>query len=282
MTVEGLAQAEALATIGLTGPQYSALLNLPGIINQAAGIGAVFQTVSGVSALVQAGIRFNTYQKEVSQVNMSLVPWYPDVDYLFPGVQTFSRYSVHVVDTVHYWAESLFRAVGRAVWDSLLRESRRQIGYAAQEVATTGTYAVTDAIARVAENTRWVIQNTPQAIWNAIPRNPYSALRDYYRELPGLTPPQRRALFPRIMNEGDDQRRPEPRREESAFSKKPVSGETIHREEIAPGGANQRYAPDWLLPLILGLYGDITPTWEKHIYDIEKRDGPKKKRQRRY
>lgn len=30
----------------------------------------------------------------------------------------------------------------------------------------------------------------------------------------------------------------------------------------APGGAEQRVTPDWLLPLILGLSGDTTPTWK--------------------
>lgn len=33
----------------------------------------------------------------------------------------------------------------------------------------------------------------------------------------------------------------------------------------APGGAEQRATPDWLLPLILGLSGDTTPTWKADL-----------------
>lgn len=33
----------------------------------------------------------------------------------------------------------------------------------------------------------------------------------------------------------------------------------------APGGAHQRVCPDWMLPLILGLSGDIRPTWRSDL-----------------
>lgn len=279
MTVEGLAQAEAFAALGVTGAHMSALAAVPDLIANVAGLGVVFQTVSGVSTLVQAGIRFNTYQKEVSVVNMSLVPWFPEVDYLFPGAQLFARYTVHSLDLLNAWAQSLFQAVGRAVWDSIIQEGRRQIGNAQQELTAIGTHAVTDAMARVAENTRWVLRHAPQTLWNALSQapNPYAALRDYYTALPGINPAQSRALERRLRQAEQPRERPG----DSPWSL--FSGESVDKVQHAPGGANQRMAPDWMLPLILGLYGDITPSWGKYIEEIEElQDGPKKKRPRYY
>ncbi|WAA14048.1 VP3 [Lyfec polyomavirus MAF4] len=33
----------------------------------------------------------------------------------------------------------------------------------------------------------------------------------------------------------------------------------------APGGAHQRACSDWMLPLVLGLSGDITPAWRRDL-----------------
>lgn len=57
MTLEGLSGIEALAQLGWTAEQFSNLGLLATSYSQAIGYGVLFQTVSGISALIQAGIR---------------------------------------------------------------------------------------------------------------------------------------------------------------------------------------------------------------------------------
>ncbi|QLH64633.1 VP2 [California sea lion polyomavirus 2] len=259
MLMESIGPLEALASIGLTAESFSLLSAMPGFFNEAIGLGVVFQTVSGVSSLVSAGIRLN---QEVSVVNrhMALVPWIPHdlYDIYFPGVSTFS-YSLNVIGE---WASSLIQAVGRNIWESLIRESRQQIGHATSALAQRGARSFHDALARVAENARWVITNGPVEA--------YRGLERYYQELPGLNPAQFRQLQRRMNENFYDRLTMEQSRE---------SGEVIDKHnEGAPGGARQRVTPDWMLPLVLGLYGDITPTWSANLAE---EDVPKKKRRGR-
>ncbi|BBG62180.1 minor capsid protein VP3 [Taphozous melanopogon polyomavirus 1] len=193
---------------------------------------------------------------------MALVPWFPDYDILFPGVQTF----VHGMNVFDEWAISLFKTVGRFLWDALVREGRREIGYYTHEVAIATRHTLMDTVARMMENTRWVLTTGPSSI--------YRHIEAYYQELPKITPPQARALARRLDLKVPDRVNLE--REDTQ------SGEVIEFYQ-APGGAHQRVTPDWMLPLILGLYGDITPLWGEYIREIEEEeDGPKKKKRRRY
>lgn len=57
MTIEGLSGLEALAQLGWTAEQFSQMSLLATTYSQAIGYGVVFQTVTGISTLIQAGIR---------------------------------------------------------------------------------------------------------------------------------------------------------------------------------------------------------------------------------
>ncbi|BAQ55566.1 VP2 minor capsid protein [Bat polyomavirus 5a] len=254
--------AEALEVTGITAESVSMLFAVPSALRDLVGLGVTFQTVTGVSALVAAGIRFE--QQQVSIVNhnsMALSLWRPAdyYDILFPGVNSF----VQAINVVEHWSSSLFNYLGRYIWESLAREARLQIGQATSSLALRAHHSFHDALARVAENTRWVLTTGPA--------NVYSALSDYYAQLPPLNPPQVRQL----------ERRLERRRRAITSDEAPHnSGEVVQKYD-APGGAHQRTTPDWMLPLILGLYGDITPAWGAEIQKIEdKEDGPKKKRRK--
>ncbi|WWE89197.1 minor capsid protein [Castor fiber polyomavirus 1] len=264
VTLEGMEGLDALVSLGVTTEQFSYLSAIPGMVSDAVGIGVIFQTVSGASSLIAAGIHFG-YSKEVSIVNRNmtaLIPWRPEdyYDILFPGVQSFS----YTLDVLASWSSSLFHTVGRYIWDSLLTEGRRQIGQRGQELIVRGTHSLTESLAKILENARWVLQSGPSNI--------YSYLDNYYRELPGLNPAQVRAQYRKIKETMPDRH--------NLAASDTESGETIEFYK-SPGGAQQRVTPDWMLPLILGLYGDITPTWNKYIKEIEaSEDGPKKKRRR--
>ncbi|AFU25606.1 VP2 [Macaca fascicularis polyomavirus 1] len=267
----GLSAVEALSLTGLTTEQFSLLSALPTALNNAIGIGIFFQTVSGASAVVAAGVTTFGYSKEVPVVNMALVPWFPQVDYLFPGLTSFSYYLNAVLD----WGESLFHAVGREVWRTLMRRATLQIGYATREVAIRSTNELTHTIAQIAENARWALTSGPVHV--------YSSLQEYYRYLPPRNPIQLRQQY---RNRGEVP----PSRQQFEYEEgqrvrretgEPKSGHYVEHYS-APGGANQRVAQDWMLPLILGLYGDITPTWELELNKLEKEeDGPSKKKARR-
>ncbi|ADC34411.1 VP3 [California sea lion polyomavirus 1] len=196
---------------------------------------------------------------------MALQVWVPDVDYLFPGVSTFARYAQYLDPT--YWGPDLLNHVSRLFWQSLLSEGRRQIGHASRDLATTVGGTVQESLARFFENTRWAVSHVT-GDW-------YAALHRYYGELPPLNPPQLSQLRKRIQREtGIDVA-------EEDKSHRPSAN--FVQKYSPPGGAGQRHAPDWLLPLLLGLYGDLTPTWKKEVEELEEietedeEDIPKKK-----
>ncbi|ARH52631.1 VP3 [Raccoon-associated polyomavirus 2] len=198
---------------------------------------------------------------------MALAPWIPHdlYDIYFPGVSTFS----YVVNVITDWGISLFHTIARNVWDELVREGREQIEQVTRDVALRGVQTFADTMARLIERARWTITNSP--IHHA-----YWYLEDYYKRLPQINPPQARQLFRRIGQRPPDRSNLEELEKES----REESGQIVEKYE-PPGGAFQRVTPDWMLPLILGLYGDITPTWSTYIEQIEaEEDGPKKKRRR--
>ncbi|AFU25585.1 VP2 [Alphapolyomavirus quintipanos] len=270
-TVEGLTGVEALASLGITTEQYSFLTSVPGMLSNAVGLGVVFQTVSGASALVTAGIA-TSYAKEVSVVNrnMAVIPWRdPDYyDILFPGVQSFS----YAIDVITDWSGSLFHSIGRYIWESVTTEARRQIGHASNQVIVRGTHAFQDTLARILENARWVVQSGPT--------NVYNYLDNYYRQLPPVNPAQARQMYRRLGQKYRVTRDAQIPDRYNLESSETESGETVEFYKH-PGGANQRVTPDWMLPLILGLYGDITPTWDKYVHQVEEEDEYQKKKRRR-
>ncbi|AAA47060.2 VP2 capsid protein [African green monkey polyomavirus] len=272
----GLSTLEALSLTGLTTEQFSLLSAIPTALNNAIGIGVFFQTVSGASAVVAAGVTTFGYSKEVPVVNMALVPWFPQVDYLFPGFTSFSYYLNAVLD----WGESLFHAVGREVWRHLMRQATLQIGQATRAVAVRSTNELSHTLAQIAENARWALTSGPVHI--------YSSVQDYYRYLPARNPIQLRQEYrnrgepppSRADFEYQENREGQRARRELGYDE-PRSGQYVEHY-TAPGGAHQRVTQDWMLPLILGLYGDITPTWEVELNKLEKEeDGPSKKKARR-
>ncbi|QPB44179.1 VP3 [Bear-associated polyomavirus 1] len=197
---------------------------------------------------------------------MALQVWMPDLDYLFPGVSTFARYAQYL-DPMH-WGPELINHVSRLFWQALLREGRRQIGHASRDLAQTVGGSVQESVARFFENTRWAISH--------VTGNWYGTLESYYRELSPLSPPQVRQLNRRLQPNLDIV---------EVEEKKHYPSASFVEKYSAPGGAGQRHAPDWLLPLLLGLYGDLTPTWKAEIEELEKtedeEDLPKKKRLKR-
>lgn len=57
MTIQGLSALEALAQLGWTAEQFSTMAFISTSFTQAIGYGVMFQTITGIAGLVQAGIR---------------------------------------------------------------------------------------------------------------------------------------------------------------------------------------------------------------------------------
>ncbi|BAX01879.1 VP3 protein [Miniopterus schreibersii polyomavirus 2] len=57
MTIQGISSLEALAQLGWSAEQFSNMAFISTSFTQAIGYGVMFQTVTGISGLVQAGIR---------------------------------------------------------------------------------------------------------------------------------------------------------------------------------------------------------------------------------
>lgn len=273
----GYVNAEtALFSMGVTEDMYAYMSALPSLsasvldqfVNESIGTAMIFQTVSGSSAL-SLGVLRALKQQQVSIVNrnMAVVP-YRDPDYydiLFPGIREFA----HAINFFNGWSENLARIVGRYIWRMVIDESRHQLEHAVRDLAYRQQHTFRDALARMLENTRWVVYNAASRAGQVV-SDAYQSLNDYYSRL-GLNPAQRRSLFRRLEL---DYRNLSP--EHNHGHVQDASGEVIEFYQ-APGGAYQRVTPDWLLPLILGLYGDITPTWATVL---EEEDGPKKKKRR--
>lgn len=253
---------EALASLGYTAEQFSYLSAIPAFVNDAIGLGIIVQTVSGAGQLIQAGVALA--RSEVPVVNRHLkmtdvVVWRPEdyYDILFPGVQTFT----YGLDAVQNWGRSLFQSVGRYIWSLVLQETRRQIAHESQALARYAQDSLTHTVAAILENARWVLTSGPVSA--------YQNLEAYYRALPPLNPPRRRQLLARLERTLD----------EVGFSPHHEESGEIIEYHFQPGGTGHRTTPDWMLPLILGLYGDITPVWGQYIEEFE--NGPPKKKRRR-
>ncbi|AJA41148.1 VP3 [Tadarida brasiliensis polyomavirus 1] len=175
MTIESLSGVEALAQLGWTTEQFSQLSYVASTFSSVVGYGVLFQTVSGISSLIQAGIRLGW---EVSQVNRNQLQ--AELERIFG---TISKY-LHV---------NLSHQLNPLDWCGSMHENfppeLDQL-----EIPLKSIFG------QLLEHGRWVNQRT-------------------------FT---------------DD-----PQQE---------SGDIIELSK-APGGANQRVCPDWLLHLILRLNG---------------------------
>ncbi|ACI16487.1 putative minor capsid protein VP3 [Myotis polyomavirus VM-2008] len=214
----------------------------------------------------------------MANMDYPIVLYHPDFDIDFPGLRTLARF-IHYISPEH-WGADLFRAMGNYLYELLQRERRRQIDRMTRELARRSGEEVADRLARYFENARWAVTNaisTPVTI--------YRYLGDYYRALPGPNPIRARQLA-RSLGQEEPYRydRFETEHGEPSFTPKQKSADYVERYE-PPGGAYQRNTPDWMLPLILGLYGDISPSWGDTIERVEEEekeeeDGPKKKKLR--
>ncbi|BBG62155.2 minor capsid protein VP3 [Rousettus leschenaultii polyomavirus 2] len=194
---------------------------------------------------------------------MALQVWRPDFDdIMFPGAMHVARF-INYIDPTN-WAGDLFRAIGRYFWESAQRSSRQMIEGEMRGLAARTATSISETLALFFENARWAIRSAPSDL--------YGRLQQYYAELPTLNPPQLREVSRRLGNDYDLYN--------ANFNKQITSAQYVAKT-AAPGGANQRHTPDWLLPLILGLYGDISPSWEATLEELEEEeDGPQKKKRR--
>ncbi|BAZ96590.1 minor capsid protein VP3 [Rhinolophus simulator polyomavirus 2] len=201
---------------------------------------------------------------------MALQIYFPDYDIDFPGVRALARF-LNYIDP-YTWASDLYHSIGRHFWERVQRYGQnvlqQQLEQQTRALAARGVQSVSELIAQYFENARWAITSGPQTFYNS--------LQAYYSELPGVNPIQARDLY-RRLGENMPQR--------YGISADAIadqqSAEYVHREG-PPGGAEQRTTPDWMLPLILGLYGELTPSWSHTLEELEEEeDGPKKKKLRR-
>ncbi|QBJ04574.1 VP2 [Tasmanian devil-associated polyomavirus 1] len=280
-TIEGFTLAEALTNLGLSAQAYTALISTAaggsGLITEAASaIGTYLSAALGAS-LIAAGLSpldFSYARGEEYLMATDLIPWFPDVDFLYPGTD----YIVSVISILdpYHWGPSLFNALGRYLWDTLRSETGRQLGHMTREVASREVRTFRDLLARFLENVRWSIVE--------IPRDTYNFLGEYYRELPRVRPSQYSQLYEKLDPQGRRGQQPydefvERNVENSANRRSFESGEYVEAPFV-PGGAGQDVTMEWMLPLILGLYGDIVPEWEEEIREIEHEEDMYQSKQR--
>nr|BAE00163.1 VP2 [JC polyomavirus]BAE00169.1 VP2 [JC polyomavirus] len=278
-TVEGITStSEAIAAIGLTPETYAVITGAPGAV---AGFAALVQTVTGGSAIAQLGYRFFAdWDHKVSTVGlfqqpaMALQLFNPEdyYDILFPGVNAFVN-NIHYLDPRH-WGPSLFSTISQAFWN-LVRDDLPSL--TSQEIQRRTQKLFVETLARFLEETTWAIVNSPVNLYNYI--------SDYYSRLSPVRPSMVRQVaqregtyisFGHSYTQSIDNADSIQEVTQRLDLKNPnvQSGEFIEKS-FAPGGANQRSAPQWMLPLLLGLYGTVTPALEAY------EDGPNKKKRRK-
>ncbi|ALN69892.1 VP3 [Betapolyomavirus secumuris] len=187
---------------------------------------------------------------------MALQIWYPDLDILFPGALPFARF-VNYIDPAN-WAADLYRAVGRYFWERVQAaginfiEQQMETG---RELAMRSVTSLSETLSQYFENARWAVSGLSTSL--------YHGLESYYSQL-GLSPIQQRQLARNLGH-------PQPYRYDlyDAPQLKGQVSATYVTKVDPPGGANQRSAPDWMLPLLLGLYGDLTPSWKDTLEELE-------------
>ncbi|AKT44370.1 VP3 [Erythrura gouldiae polyomavirus 1] len=192
---------------------------------------------------------------------MAVAVWRPEVDFLFPGAS-------ELVDALYYinpleWGPTIFQNIGRYIWDYVIQTGRRQLGEATRAIVQTTSSNLYDLAARAAERATWYITEGPI--------RSYRFLEDYYMELPILRPDARRGRALAIGSDAEEEELPEGLRKLHPKQTHEPTGATV-APSVAPGGANQRHCPDWMLPLILGLYGVVYPGWKAEVELLEKEE----------
>nr|BAQ55554.1 VP2 minor capsid protein [Bat polyomavirus 6d] len=264
--LEGLTAAEAVAELGYAVDVFNALAsvteNFPEVFTLLAAGEVAANSSLVLSAAVAAATYPYSYTNEVPIANlnnMALQVWQPEIDILFPGISSLARF-LNYIDPTN-WAGDLFRAVGRYFWETAQRSGRNLLEQEIRAVGQRAAGGFSETLARYFENARWAIRHYPADL--------YGRLQQYYTDLPPLNPAQLRELSRRVG--GPDQ-------PYKLYDSHVKSAEFVTKSP-PPGGAHQRTTPDWLLPLILGLYGDISPSWADTLEELEEEeDGPKKKK----
>ncbi|BAZ96571.1 minor capsid protein VP2 [Rhinolophus blasii polyomavirus 1] len=282
VTFGGLTEAEALAAAEVSAEAFSALSSLSETFPQAfASLAATEFATTGtltVGAAIAAALYpyYYDYSVPISNLNrsMALQQWIPDYDIDFPGIRPLVRF-LNYIDP-YTWASDLYHSIGRYFWETAQRIGQNvieeELTELTRELAVRTVFSMSEMIALYFENARWAV--------SLLPRSIYNSLETYYAELPGINPIQARQLYRRL---GEVPLAGGP-------ISGPISGGPVPQQFSAqyveryppPGGADQRTAADWMLPLILGLYGDISPSWRRTLEDLEEEeDGPQKKKSRR-
>lgn len=194
MTMDVISGVEALAQLGFTAEQFSQFALVSSVVNEAISYGLVFQTLSGVSTLVAAGIKLALEQESIVNRNIG-----------WSGQEPLLRHSMlaFTLDPLH-WENSIMHEVGDLLFQQVSPQSR-----------LLGLHNARDLIARG----RWVVQTE------------------------------------KAENEGE------------------MSGNVINIPH-SPGGTYHQSAPDWMLPLILGLSGFESPELKTLEHGSKEKAGP--------
>lgn len=282
LVAEGLTTTEALSTLGLSPELFAFTTSLAGAAESGGALWTGLATglyglggagVSGIAGGVQGGIataaaglvRFPNISKHRHEMALQIwqpLDWlYPEAEWLYNAYHYFDPYS---------WLPSLMDQLGSRFWQYIESTGHRQLTSQASAVAVRASNRAFYTLMEQISNAAWYVRNT------------YDALQHYYSVLPPrYGPPRLRSyleanrdnLFidppdmgPDVTDtsEGRQFEGDILRRLKKLFSREQESGERVYKAR-PPGGAEQMVTPDWLLPLILGLLGDLTPTFAADI-----------------
>ena len=257
--------AEALETLGLDAGLYGLTLSVPEAFAQvSAGYTSLHALLAGTATL---GPSLYFTPSPFSTNPMALQVWRPD-----PWIYPEARWLMDFVDYIDplNWGQSLFQSVSAHFWNFLSQYGYRTIGNRLAEESS--------ALAVRTGNRAWqMLADTVQQIsWTV--RNTYATLGEYYSYLPVTAGRHRLEPYQLLPDEEVYNIVDEEWSERVDPWRRPQSGVKVNKTGT-PGGTNQICTPDWLLPLILGLYGDLTPSWKAEIKELE--DGEKKSKRRK-
>lgn len=281
IALEGLTEVQALTALGLTAESLVLTTS----------IAEAFQAgTTTLASLLTGGLSIGAAALGAEALggpnNMALQVWQPEV-WVFPEARWF-------YDAYHYfdpygWLPSLIEQISQQFWQRLQQTGARQIAHESTAIALRTTNRLWYTIAEAINNAVWYV------------RSGYYALQDYYSVLPTRMGPPRLVEYlqqhrysdwlvdpPEFTAQGssvEEEQGPfsnwrdtlKKLKKWTEFSQEKQSGQRVDRVQ-PPGGANQVSTPDWLLPLILGLFGDLTPTFAADISSYGSKINLKRKR----